>query len=291
MATKKAVENEIETVGTLKNLIVTYEEIAANNMRRIRNSVVKKRDFLSEINKLYNEVRASYKKELERILKSAKSHHKVNFSFIKHNNKTALVFLSANASLYGTIVKQTFTLFNDQFHKHNGEPIIIGRIGKQLFETANPGIGYTYFDLSDSMLDIEALRDIVVRLVEFEKVIIFHGQFQSLLTQKPQSYLLSGGDNIAEVVENKIKYFFEPNLDKIMEFFEKEIFASLFEQAIHESELAKFASRMISLEQASENIKTNLKNLGLEKRILLHQEINKKQQGTVTAIYAWRKRI
>ena len=51
-----------------------------------------------------------------------------------------------------------------------------------------------------------------------------------------------------------------------MEFFEAEIFASLFEQTIFESQLAKFASRMTSLELRVENIRDILKKINLEKK-------------------------
>ena len=39
---------------------------------------------------------------------------------------------------------------------------------------------------------------------------------------------------------SEIKYFFEPSLEKVISFFEKEIIAAIFEQEVYESLLAKF---------------------------------------------------
>ena len=75
--------------------------------------------------------------------------------------------------------------------------------------------------------------------------------------------------------------------DKIMKFFEAQIFASLFEQTVFESQLAKFASRMTSLELRVENIKDVLKDVALEKEKVRHRIINKKQLETFSSMALW----
>ena len=85
----------------------------------------------------------------------------------------------------------------------------------------------------------------------------------------------------------KVKYFFEPSLEKIMAFFEAEIFSSIFEQTIFESQLAKFASRMTSLEIRVEKIKELLKQIDIEKQKVKHRIMNKKQLDVLSSISLW----
>jgi F0F1-type ATP synthase gamma subunit len=85
-----------------------------------------------------------------------------------------------------------------------------------------------------------------------------------------------------------VRYFFEPSLEKVMEFFEKEIFASIFQQTISESELAKFAVRMVSLDLASENAKNKLKQVILANNRMRHQENNKKQMEKFASMKLWK---
>ena len=72
-----------------------------------------------------------------------------------------------------------------------------------------------------------------------------------------------------------------------MKFFEAQIFTSLFEQTVFESQLAKFASRMTSLELRVEKTKAILKDIFLEKEKVRHRIINKKQLETFSSMSLW----
>ena len=77
---------------------------------------------------------------------------------------------------------------------------------------------------------------------------------------------------------------FEPSLEKILMFFETEIFASLFNHTVKESQLAKFASRVLALDQADEKMQNRLKKLQFEHTRAVHWDLNKKQLNLLPAI-------
>ena len=79
-------------------------------------------------------------------------------------------------------------------------------------------------------------------------------------------------------------YIFEPSLEKILMFFETEIFASLFEQSVSESELAKSASRVLAMDKAAANVRKYLENLRMEKLVMQHKVINKRQLNSLSSI-------
>ena len=80
------------------------------------------------------------------------------------------------------------------------------------------------------------------------------------------------------------KYLFEPSLETILIFFEKEIFASIISQTIKESELAKYAARMVALDSSIQNVKEALKKVELQKRLIAHREANKKQLEAISVL-------
>jgi len=132
------------------------------------------------------------------------------------------------------------------------------------------------------------VQKIVEHIIQYEKVLVFYEQFNNVVSQSPIVTNISGDPLPWEKGGPSVRYFFEPSLEKIMEFFEKEIFASIFQQTIFESELAKFAARMVSLDFASENTKNRLKQVILAKNRIKHQEDNKKQLGKFASMRLWK---
>jgi F0F1-type ATP synthase gamma subunit len=290
MYNKQTLAREIASTAILKDLINAYEEIAANNMRKVRSAVVKKRDFLSELTTIYNEVRSTYKKELLRLLKRKKISDTSLSSLLHRNGKVVYIFLSTNASLYGNIVRDTYQLLRQYLDSNPADIIIIGKVGQSLFLQDYPNKEYVFVDFPDGRIDSELLKKILLQILPYEKVIVFHSKFDTIVSQKPVAFTLSGDESTEEYVGEKIRYLFEPALDTIIAFFEKEIFASLFEQLIHESDLSKFASRMTLLDKTLENLRQDGKRLAHQERILRHQSFNKSQQNMLSSISLWKGR-
>jgi len=150
---------------------------------------------------------------------------------------------------------------------------------------------YNYFDFSDEQVEPESFAMVMRYLMQFEKIVVFYGKFKSILVQEVEGTVLSGEDiekQVAREVEVAERYLFEPNVVEMARIFEGEILASVFEQALHESQLAKFASRMLNLDRAIVNIDRRLMEVGREQRKLRHKEINSKQLLRLSGIGLWR---
>lgn len=286
MISKKEIVEELGRLSTFKNIFETYEEIAASRMQTVRNSVLLSRNFIDELNDVFLQVKQSYKDKVDRLLK--KSKNKDNKTFIKRNGKTIFVLLSANTGLYGDVIRTTFNMFINLIKREKADAVIVGRIGLELFKSEGMTISYNYFDFPDAKIDPEGLKKIVDYLIQYEKIYIVYGKFQNIISQEPVVTGISGDlTSSTGSTEVKVRYLFEPPLEKIMELFEKEIFASIFEQSMLESELAKFAARMTSLELRVERIKERLQEVGFEKEKLRHRTMNKKQLETFSTIVLW----
>lgn len=286
MINQKEILSQIEELSSLKILMETYEEIAALRMRKIRTSVLQSRDFNRGLNEVFHQLKVSYSNQIKSLITNKKVKDIEKLSFIKRNGKTIYVFFSANTRLYGDIVQRTFTKFNEYMQHSPADVAIIGRLGRKQFEDSYPNTPFQFFEFPDTEVAKVQLQTLIQTLIQYEKIYIFYGRFETISQQKP-SILDIYGQEAFEAKRTRaadIKYIFEPSLKEIMIFFEKEIFVSIIEQTLKESELAKFAARMIELDSASENIKSDLKKIQLQNRINKHRMENKKQQEAVTIL-------
>lgn len=288
MITKKELNLEVEFLSALHTIFETYEEIAATRMGRIRSSVLGNRDFLLEINAIFQQVKFSYKTQIGMFMKNKNIKDPSKLTFIKRNGKTLYILISSNTGLYGDIIRKTYDVFIDNFKKKPGDVAIMGRLGLEIFISEKIKAPLSYFEFPDDKIDETILQKIIKYIIQYEEIFVFYEKFNSVISQSPIVTNISGDPLPWEESKFAARYFFEPSLEKIMEFFEKEIFASIFQQTILESELAKFASRMVSLDFASENSRAKLKQVLFTKNKVRHQENNKKQLEKFASMRLWR---
>ncbi len=294
MSNKKQLSEEIKGVKDIRTLVETYQEIAAIRMQRVKTSVLKNREFLAELNEVYNHVKYSYEHEIKAIVKSKSKYNKRlkrapnNDTVLTKNGKGVAVLLSSNTGLYGDIIRKTFQYFLEYVSTNDVDIVIIGKVGQQLFKDLGPDKEFKPYTISDSAVLAEDLVDITLQLLSYNDIKVFHGKFSTVLTQLPTKSSIPG-DIVRAEDANKvdIRYIFEPSLEEVLVFFETEILATIFEQTVHESNLSKFASRMISLDAAVVSIGNQVHKLKFQEQMAKHREFNKRQLGAISGISLW----
>lgn len=266
---------------SLKSLVEVYEEVAAGRMQKVRGAVLQSRQFLEDLLYVFTKVKRAYRE-------SAKSFA----PWRRRNGKTVVVFISANAGLYGDIVDRTFSAFAEFTKKEKPAVVVLGKLGVKMMSDKLPDVLYNYFDFSDEGVDLESFDLIMRYLIQFERILVFYGKFRTILYQDPVMTSVSGDAiEVAQIEEAQTKdvekFLFEPSVADVAQVFEGEILASLFEQTLHESQLSKYASRMLALDKAVDNIETRLKNIHIEGRKIRHKTMNRKQLSTISGISLW----
>lgn len=283
MQTQKQLNAQIQSLEVLRAVADAFAEISSNRMKKVRENVVDSRDFLIALNDIFTDVSYHYRKKVMELAKTRKVGEIEKLTFLSHNGKTVAVFLSANTGLYGELVQTTFAQFLEEVRQKNAEATIVGKLGLSLFLQAEPTRPYSYFDLSDDKLDPKALALLIEHLVQYEEIHIYHGRFKNLVTQEPAMLNISAETPVPDIFQAQERpvenlYIFEPSVEKILVFFEEEIFGAIFAQTVHENQLAKYASRMLAMDKAVENVTKSLKDMQLAKKKLSHYLIGKKQQ-------------
>jgi ATP synthase F1 gamma subunit len=276
MISKKQIKFEIEGLNALKGLVEVYEEVAAGRMQRVRGAVVQSRQFLTGLLEVFKKARVAY---------SALEKNK----WRQKNGKAVAVFVSANAGLYGDIVDRTFEIFAEYVEKNKPEVVVLGKLGLKMMNDRMPKQLFNYFDFSDEEVEMESFQIIMRYLIQFEVILVFYGTFKTILDQNPTMTTVSGEAIVVDDarVVKPTKFLFEPSVEAIAQVFEGEILSSLFEQTLHESQLAKFASRMLALDHSVDNIENRLGVMRMRERRVGHRSMNKKMLGTVSGIYLW----
>lgn len=284
----RSLKRETKQMKTLKEMTRVYGEIASNRMNKVRESVLHSREYLESIYEVFDKVRYSYVRELMRLKKKRMFKRGEKLTLLSHNGKTVAVFISANTKLYGDLVHRVFRLFLEDVKGNNSEATIVGKIGESMFTLEEPDRPYSYFDMPDTHLDQGKLEEMVSHLVKYERIRVFYGKFKNTVTQEAAEFELSADlpmpQDIPKDKESQGEYLFEPSLEEVLRFFEKQIFGALLSQIILESQLAKYASRLVAMDRAEQNIGDRLSVMKIKRLGLRHRLSNKKQLNMMVAV-------
>lgn len=286
MPTQYGIQTDIDLVNTLKTVTQVYQEIAVMKMQKVRGSVLVTRDYLTKLSEIFYDVKRSYNKELKTLL--AKEKKKTHAD---KNETRVSILLSPNTKLYGDIVYKVVKHFIDDVKYNNDEITIIGRLGRELFTNEQLKRPYTYFEIPDSEIRMDDLRAIISHIASFDKINVYYPRFENIINQKSAISNVSGDEPMKQGEELNYReraYLFEPNLDSILHYFKTQMVSSLFKQTVHESQLARFASRIRAMEEALDNINVRSKELYSEQNKVNRLIQNRKQIERLAGISLWK---
>lgn len=287
MSKIKQLQSDIELVHTLKFIAQAFEEISVMRMKRVRQSVLNSREFVRELSEVFFDVKASYKDEIKRLLIERK------LANYKTAGKKLTVFVSANNKLYGEIIQTVFNSFYEAVKHEETNILIIGRLGRELYEKKMDKKPYIYFEISDSQIFFQDITAIMYHLVQFDNIDVFYAHFENILNQNAVISNISGDQPFALEKEANIKdnakFVFEPEIKEILNYFKTQVFVALFKQTIHEAHLAHFASRVNEMESALTHIETQSQILYSEQRKAKKLEEDKKSLERIAGRNMWFK--
>ncbi len=283
MRVEKKIKEELGFIYTLDTLVKAYQEIAVVKMQHVRSTVLTAREFLELLNVVFSDVKYSYAKEIEQIqLKKKKN------SAAKKSRRVG-VFLSANSRFYGDIIKKVHRKFMDDYQKTYDEMVIMGRVGKEMVERSGRPIPFKFIEYDDRNISKEMVLSFLENIKDFDVVQIYFGKFENVVNQEPAVTVVTGEETSPTEEQKRVDFFFEPSLTQILSYFENQVVAAFLLQSIHESDLAKLASRTKSMEQAHERIEDKrLKLFGAAQRARRIDD-DRKQQERLAGMYLWKK--
>lgn len=243
--TIKEIGETIEQGESLKTIAQAYSEIANLKLQRIRSAVLRNRLFFDEISKIYGYVKAlAIEKKIA----------------VPKPKKRLAILITSNNRFYGNINSSLINYFVGSIREIKEiDTIIIGKGAIDYFKISKLLPEYKEVLLKDDMPTSAELMNLSEIISQYNQVQIFHPKLKSLLVQMAtfmditavSSYLQAHVQ--AQKAENKegfTWFIFEPELAKILSFFDTQILTLLLEQTFLESELSRTASRFTTMDSA-----------------------------------------
>ncbi|TSC86349.1 MAG: Uncharacterized protein G01um10147_872 [Microgenomates group bacterium Gr01-1014_7] len=251
--TIKQIEQALEEGQSLKQIAQAYSEIANLKIKRIRGEVERNRIFFQEISGVYA------------LIKKLAVKKKINI--VKPKKLISLV-LTSNYRFYGNINSDLLDFFVASTKNLPTDRIMLGKAAIEYFR-ASKTLSHLG-NLKEVLLktdepDGAELTNLVNLIKDYNQVLVFYSSMKSLLVQIPRVSDITAthtpsrsqsppgrwpngllpGEQSAD-----FKFIFEPDLAKILAFFDSQIITLLLEGTFLESELSRTASRFISMDQA-----------------------------------------
>lgn len=258
--TIKQIQESIEEATSLKLIAQAYTEISSNRLKKIRAQVETNRQFFKELSGIYQIIKhVAYQKKVVPPQK---------------NNKTINIVITSNYRFYGYVNDILMQYFIDKNSSGSADSIIIGTTGVSLLQGKHYNHQFTSLTISQDLPKFEELNKIIAMTQNYSKVLVYYSQMKSVLIQTPEVMDITQSPVLTETELNLMnqnkslfnlflhpqsidstfkEYIFEPDILKMLNFFETQIAILLLEQTFLESELAHTASRLISMDQAQSN--------------------------------------
>jgi ATP synthase F1 gamma subunit len=298
MQNRRVIREEIELVSTMKYITQAYEEISVMRMQKIRDSVLRTRDFLVRLSSVFYDVKQSHRRFVNFLSKELKEDF-TPYDILPRNGKTITVLLSANERMNGDILSKVLRAFIEHIKGPGAgsDLMIVGRIGKETYAQYE-GLpkDYTYVEIPDDKVKLDDMKELISKLVQYQEINVFYGKFKSVVTQdavlsnitgdKPFDYI-DLAPKPGELDNDDRKFIYEPSLEELYSFFETQFFSSLFKQTVDESHLSRYASRIKAMEEALANTDQKAKKLRAEERKTIKAIQNKKQNDSIAGMALW----
>ena len=290
----KKLEQEIDTATNVKSLAIAYEEISIMRMQKIRDMVLSSRYYLDNLYPVFKEVRKAYVESSvgkSRLLKMSKKGElsKSSFSTMIKNGRNVVVLITPNNRMSGNLAKSVIADFLDDMSvsDKSTDYVIIGKLGANLLRNSNTKLNnknVLYFDLPDTKSEIEILR-IIESVMHYDKVVVYYGKFKNLIERVSSKDEISAEyEQVDEKSISRDSFIIEPQIDKVLNFFEIQVFTVLFKQRLSESELGMLGSRISAMEAAISKSEQKVSQLMYQRRVYRKKEDQKKQiQRVITA--------
>jgi F-type H+-transporting ATPase subunit gamma len=281
----------IGAVDTIQSITSVYEGIASLRMNQVKDTVEKTKMFIEGVAAVYQHAKSAYLTNLEKSAKKTDKNKTESISKLKRNGKTVYVYLSANEHLYGSLILDVYQDFIADIAKDSqADLVVIGDFGKALVQTAALPNKISYFKINDDKPTPAEITKVFEVLIGYQRVILHYGKMRTLLTQVPERFEITGGVDSSQTQQEVKDYIFEPSPEAVMDFFEGEIIGALFNQKVFEHQLSRFASRMVAMDQASQNALVLIGGLKKDLSRAKKRVQNTKQLDVFAGISLWKEK-
>ena len=269
---------DLETIGFVASALFN---VSAEKINRLRAIFEKNKSFYDDIADLYQSIKQTAFERGELPQKSATLVQTVTVAF------------TSNIRFYGAVNAEVIKAFIE--HMKSGvksDYIVIGRAGKMLMEnTPDFQKRISYYAFKEDEPTGEERRQFLKSVAPYGQVQMFYPSFLNVFSQKVVMQDITYTPHVGAVPGNTltVDYIFEPELPKILDFFETKVRYLLFKRVMLESELARTAARLLSMNRAQDQSQEEIIRLRRASRKNIANFNDLRLLESFSAISKWKK--
>ncbi|KKS95860.1 MAG: hypothetical protein UV73_C0013G0005 [Candidatus Gottesmanbacteria bacterium GW2011_GWA2_43_14] len=235
-------KEELDDLNTMKSITSALTESSAGHLKKIRDNFQRNVKLYQEISDLYHLVRISYFK-----IPAQK-----NTPLPKVQLKTLSVAVTSNQRFYGNINSNIMRLFVEKTRTQNSDLMVVGQTGQSFMKISSFGRNYQSQLFQKDTPSVDECSQFVEKTINYDSILLYYPKFVSLVNQTvgisdiTQAAAPEGGE------KEEIKVLFEPDLPKILDFFNHQVRRLLFLRIMLETDLSLTAARLLAMSAAEE---------------------------------------
>jgi len=275
MASSADIRDIIEETETLSQIANAYTEMSEMKIRNIRTAYERNARFYIEITYIYQHL----------MLTAANR----NLLPPEDKGNVLRMVVTSNQRFFGTMNEDVINTFEEDSVNGPADKIVVGMTGREHYQAINDNSIKEFVIFKKDIPDIQETTDLLAKFHQYDKVFLYFPRFVTLLRQetgvidityKPEAHQMEGID---------LDFIFEPELPDILDFFNNQVRTILFNRTMIETDLARTASRMLSMsgahERAGQQLKIQKRELNKHERLIRNSQLLE----TVAGIKRWQK--
>lgn len=270
---------DLTQVSTFKTIAETFVEINALKIKRIRAEFDKNRRFFSEITRLYHTIKQSAaRKNMKLVLpeggkKTKKA--KGTATELTASKRVLLVAVTSNSRFYGALNQKVVEAYFQEIQSRPADPsrrgrgeidfLVIGQSGADSLKILAKNLPFKSLKFKKETARAAEIESFTAETLSYDEIRVYYPKFLTILSQEPSvvDITQSAGSALSPLERDGsalgskvgapmvIENLFEPELNKIVTFFENQIRTLLFKRVLLETELSKTAARLMAMNEAA----------------------------------------
>lgn len=270
---------ELDDLVTMRSITSALTESSAGHLKKIKENFLRNVKIYQEISRIYHLVRTSY---FQTIVPAATPLPKIQL-------KTLSVAVTSNQRFYGNINANIMRTFIEKTRTQNNDLMVIGITGQNFMKIASFGRNFQTLTFQKDIPSVDESRQFVTNTLNYDSVLLYYPKFVSLVNQTVGITDITEASLPEGTEEEEIKLLFEPELPKILEFFNTQVRRLLFIRIMQETDLSLTAARLLSMSAAEERSGDLIKVKQSEIRKNMSSFINAKLLETFSSIREWKE--
>lgn len=272
------IKDDISDMETMNLIATSFTDTAAMRIKGIRQAFETNQEFYGELSHVYHLVKVVAIKR----------------GIVPENPpgaKTVTVAFTANQHFYGNVHRRIMDTVLSTTKKDHSDLFVIGKTGKEYLQVSGMRDGYELMQFEKDNPTHEEVEQFLEKIKKYTTILVYYPHFVSLIRQEVGIIDIAQVQDIgaAEKTKDEETYvLFEPEVDQILAFFERQIRSVLLFRVVLESDLARTAARMVSMNEASERANELMKEKHSEYLKVMRSLINRQLLDTFAGRAQWK---